>query len=471
MINIAKYLRQILDEQKPQAMEAAHVITRYLVILLLKDKTILGARMLHQGELARQLGVPIRVIKEVWRISKYEFGIIDAKPKVGTYLIRVISEEKRNEINTLLKKGTEPIPLIRMDRTIVHGHVESFDRQIKLASNQYLSLQEGVKNLAVIPVLISLFAKVISSVLDYEFFDTEMYYTDDYSELITSTCASFCSPGTTVIVLVPISTDVYKAMQASNRKIRIIEHQSIEQKLEELEKFCEKERVELVYVGSSVPLQLLHDDEDDIWRRLRHLQQTKKFKILLDDRHPKIVNIPNLFRGMQPGSNNSIIYITILSNNELLNPVNVIAGPSKEVKKLAKSYARKGIRLPVSLSIAIIKLFNKYENIKHNLHYVTPKSYLMEAKKLLLASGLFDDQYINNHQHHFFYLKLRSGKYPSNIYGLFNEKNIAIMDLEVQRTAPNVRNAFFISFANYTESSAIRDDIDILINYIRSNKK
>lgn len=471
MIYLAKYLRQILDEQKPRVKQAAHIIARHIVILILKDKTILGGRILPLEELARQLDVPVSVTKEVWRILKYEYGIIEAKTKAGTFFIRVISKEKRKELNTLLKQGTETVPLIRLDRTIVHGHVDSFDRQIKLASNQYLSLQEGVKNLAVVPTLISLFAKVISSILDYEFFDNEMYYTDDYSELITSSCASFSSSGTTIIVLVPISTDVYKAMQASNRKIRFIEHQSIEQKLEELEKFCEKERVELVYVGSSVPLQLLHDDEDDIWQKLCHLQQTKKFKILLDDRHPKIVNIPNLFRGMQPGSNNCIIFITILSNNELLNPVNVIAGPPEEIKKLAKSYARKGIRLPVSLSTAIVKLLNNYENIKHNLHYVTPKSYLMEAKKLLLASGLFDEQYINNHQRHFFYLKLRSGKYPSNMYSMFNEKNIAIVDLEVQRTAPIVRDGFFISFANYTESSAIRDDINMLVNYIRSNKK
>ena len=471
MIYLAKYLRQILDEQKPRVKQAAHIIARHIVILILKDKTILGGRILPLEELARQLDVPVSVTKEVWRILKYEYGIIEAKTKAGTFFIRVISKEKRKELNTLLKQGTETVPLIRLDRTIVHGHVDSFDRQIKLASNQYLSLQEGVKNLAVVPTLISLFAKVISSILDYEFFDNEMYYTDDYSELITSSCASFSSSGTTIIVLVPISTDVYKAMQASNRKIRFIEHQSIEQKLEELEKLCEKERVELVYVGSSVPLQLLHDDEDDIWQKLCHLQQTKKFKILLDDRHPKIVNIPNLFRGMQPGSNNCIIFITILSNNELLNPVNVIAGPPEEIKKLAKSYARKGIRLPVSLSTAIVKLLNNYENIKHNLHYVTPKSYLMEAKKLLLASGLFDEQYINNHQRHFFYLKLRSGKYPSNMYSMFNEKNIAIVDLEVQRTAPIVRDGFFISFANYTESSAIRDDINMLVNYIRSNKK
>jgi len=471
LIYLAKYLRQILDEQKPRVKQAAHIIARHIVILILKDKTILGGRILPLEELARQLDVPVSVTKEVWRILKYEYGIIEAKTKAGTFFIRVISKEKRKELNTLLKQGTETVPLIRLDRTIVHGHVDSFDRQIKLASNQYLSLQEGVKNLAVVPTLISLFAKVISSILDYEFFDNEMYYTDDYSELITSSCASFSSSGTTIIVLVPISTDVYKAMQASNRKIRFIEHQSIEQKLEELEKFCEKERVELVYVGSSVPLQLLHDDEDDIWQKLCHLQQTKKFKILLDDRHPKIVNIPNLFRGMQPGSNNCIIFITILSNNELLNPVNVIAGPPEEIKKLAKSYARKGIRLPVSLSTAIVKLLNNYENIKHNLHYVTPKSYLMEAKKLLLASGLFDEQYINNHQRHFFYLKLRSGKYPSNMYSMFNEKNIAIVDLEVQRTAPIVRDGFFISFANYTESSAIRDDINMLVNYIRSNKK
>jgi len=468
---ITKYFKEILQEEKPEPERIPHLIASYFAGVILKDKTLLGARLITQDDLAFELGVTRPMARNARKILLNEYGLIVAKPRRGTFVVLQISAEKRERAKKLIQNGTEQVPLIRMDKTLVYGLSNTFDRQIKDASRTYLKLEEKLKNLMVVPRLISLLTMVFSSILNYNFCEAELYYTNDYSELLTLSCSTFAGSASTIVIIMPISTTVFKAIQAAKRKIRFIDHRIVSQILDELEKVCEREPVDIVYLGTSIPIQYLQEDNQDCWKRLYGMQIKWNFKIIVDDRHPTIAKVPNFFDGVEPGTNRGVIYFTILSNNELINPLNVIAGPSNDVKMLKKTYARHGMRLNASLSYAIVTLLTKYENIKRNLHYVTRQSYLDEAKTLLLASGLFIDSHIINNLGHFFYLKLRSGEYPKNVDRTFRAKKIAILDLEIHSSPHSAKDGIFISLANYTKSSDISHDLGKLLDFIKSITK
>jgi hypothetical protein len=235
----------------------------------------------------------------------------------------------------------------------------------------------------------------------------------------------------------------------------------------QLEDVCAYCKVDLVYIGSSIPYPLIVERNHHIWSKLHELQKKYQFKILLDNRFQGIVECPDLLAGMLPGTNKSVIVISNATIHPKFSVINVIAGHKRDISKVIKKYRRRNVQVHPSFSYALLHLMKTEELHKHEEEaYAIINIMVAAAKEVLLEKGLFRREYIEKQQAWFFYLQLNFGTFARNIYLKHSKFNQYIMDPDTYESAPHFSEGILISVAGYTIVPRMVNDLKKFIENI-----
>lgn len=456
---LTKYLNRSLSRYRTEGDISPEIIATAIANMVLRKPSLHGSKILTQKILSTTLRVPLDMVKAASKILRTEFGLIVARPGHGTSIVARLSKEENDRIVKLLIAMKTTAAKVSLDQTVVQRVNVTFDRKIQKSFSADRPVDEVDKNLEMIPSLTTLFTQIIRVNWHQPVNDVRVQYSDNYREIISYCTVTFAPGLSSVVSLVPVTRTIQKGVRAARKRLRVIYQPSLELTMHALQQLCESESVGLVYIGTAIPYHVFHTDQFSTWKRFRHLQVKYGFKILIDDRYPGQVPIPIKFPYLSSGICSSTIYLSPLSNHSRLNSPNIIAGDAQTMKALSKAFKYKGLRLPPTLSYAVEWLLTHYKIGRKELHYVSPPEIITAAKDLLLASGLFVAQHINNNSGPFIFLQLASGDLPNNLYRKFKANGIIIMHPDEFNLLPLFENGFFISICNYTSIRTVEKDI------------
>lgn len=464
-----KYLNRCLPRRRSEEGLTPEIIANAIANMVFRNPGLHGAKIPTQEELKTDLRVPLNVVKDACKILSTELGLIVARPGHGIYIVASLPKEAKDRIVKQLAAMKTTATKVSLDQTVVQRVNPSFDRKIQKAFSANRQLDEVDRNLEIIPSLTQTFTQIIRPNWNQPFY--EVQYSDNYRELI-SYCAITFAPGlSSVVSLVPVTRTIEKGVRAVRKRLEVIYQPSLELTMHNLTRLCENQSVGLVYVGTAIPFQVFHTDQFSTWKRLWHLQVKYGFKILIDDRYPGQVNIPIQFPFLNRRHSSSTIYLTTLCNHSRLDAVNIIAGSEENMKALSRAFRYKGLRLPSTISHGVEWLLTNYKIGRKELNYVAPPEIITAAKDVLLASGLFVAQHINNSAGPFIFLQLASGNFPNYFHRKFKGAGIIIMHPDEFNLLPQFENGFFISVISYTNISTVVKDMRKVVACTIKTKK
>jgi len=465
---LTKYLKAKLEQNFDSNEAVATYIAIEFVKRVIDGRLRLGAPVPTQEKLAEILDVPISIIRLAWNLLRERYRVIRSKRGGGTFIVPSMSEDEKSRINKLIERDSEPPVKRLLDNEFVQDFGKEHNREILQGVSATAGICAAKYNLKVIPELVAAFVEDVSRKRGYIFTNKEVSYADDTSELITYCTQLYCAKKQDVVVFAPVSGVIVNAISKAKRKISYLVQEDAEVVLTEFTQRCKANKVGIVYVGPTAPFPLLFERDTAFWRKLQELQKKYHFKFLLDDSFPYNVEIPELFNGIDPGTNTSVISINAKSSHQQYSKLRMIAGCTQDLKKLEKKYEAKAKLIDPSLGYGLLELLkgNKlYEYEKE--HFELLKGLVTIAKDMLLKSGLFVEEYIHKHQAHFFYLELKSARLPKNIYKQLKKHNICFMDPNQYQTGPFFKKGILISVANFLTSLSLETTLKYLIELLK----
>lgn len=474
MIDLTKYLSRTLNKERSDKKISEHEIALALANAILLGYTELGSILPTQAETASNLNISQSVVKRAWKILREDYKLIAASRGVGTRVITDLSLHQRKLLESRILSSSKPVRKRYFEKECINEFDQIFEREFSIASSYYNKMDYEEYKLKELPGLISAFAQMMTIKKSYTFTDAEVYYTDDYEELITYCCEEFSRPKSTIVLLDQASGGIHTTIVAARRKVHYILKKEGESVLQELKLLCQSQNspAEMVYVGSTAPFPLLYYRDEMFWQQLLDLQKLYHFKILLDERLPNLIEVPNLFKWISPANNTSIISINAISVHRKLNLATIFLGGSDDVKRIKKRLkSRRKLIYPVlnHLLLDILK-GNKLNEIEQQI-IKRIKSVISAVKKMLLASELFVDEYIVKQQAYFFYLELRSGEVLPNLYKKLKLEGIIIMNPKTYHLGPEFNNGFLLSVAHYLDTQEVLQDLAEVLRYVKIIRK
>ncbi|WP_090554112.1 aminotransferase-like domain-containing protein [Pedobacter hartonius] len=466
-----KYLTRILNNELTGRDPSPRHIAAIIAGMVVKHQLKPGVQLPTQRQMEIGLNVSKSVIRQTWHLLRQHYMIIDTKKSEGTYIIPELSRALEKRTRWLISQLKVPNYQAMLDREYIPGFDTSFNREVSKALSRSATLPFSSQRLKVIPDLITELMRVMSRKMNYPFTGEELYYTGGYVELISHICEAFSSARSIVAMIEPASGIVWNAITRAKRKVEILGADGGAELMDRLELLCHSRPVAIVYLGAA-PYPLLTEKSQAVWDRLSELQQQYRFKILLDDRYPGLVPCPNLFERIQPGSNRSVILVTVVSLHSQLSGVNVVAAYKEDISRIKKMYKTRLQQVDPSIGYGLLELLKKGQLNQHERDaYIAIRSMVSAAKKLLQASGLFKTEFIRNQQGYFFYLELLDGSFHRNVYKKFAKIDLFVMDPSAYRCGPPFQNGILISLAYYTLESTMVKDLNKLIVNIKNMKK
>ena len=468
MENLIKYLSTKLKQNFVSNEAIAKYIAIEIVRRVIDERLEFGTLLPTQGKLAEILELPMSILRLVWNLLSEHYCVIKSNRGGGSVIIASMSENEKLRINKLIERDLEPPVKRLLDNEYVQDFGKERNRELLQVAAANVGFCAAKYNQKIIPELITAFVEDVSRKRGYDFTNKEVSYADDISELITYCAQIYCAKKQDVVVFAPISGVIVNAIGKAKRKITYLVQENADQVLKEFTLRCKANKVGIVYVGPTAPFPSLFERDAAFWQRLHELQKKYHFKFLLDDSFPYNIEIPELFNGIDPGTNTSVISINAKSSYHKYAKLRVIAGCVQDLKKLEKKYEPKGKLVDPSLGYGLLELMkgNKLREYEKE-HFQLLDGLVAVAKDLLLASGLFVDEYIHKHQAYFFYLELKSGRLPKNLYKQLKKHHVCFMDPERYQTGPFYKEGILISMANFSHRNSVETTLKYLIEIFR----
>ncbi|SDZ84763.1 DNA-binding transcriptional regulator, MocR family, contains an aminotransferase domain [Pedobacter hartonius] len=456
-------MKELNGENKKTAGFIASVIAR----LVIKDPSLLGVKLPIQKDLKESLNVAMAVIQGAWSILLKGYQIIHTQTGVGTFVVPELSEDQRNRIEKMIKQSQVSEKGMMLDRETIYGFKAAFNAKVNRALLLYVDLPSKKKDLKIVPDLLAELAKLVSTRMNYVFNEDEVYYADDHLELVTFSFEAFSDSKNTVVMMNPFSDAIRKAAVKAKRKLRVIGIDDSTGLIAQLKEVCSDCKVDLVYIGSTIPYPLMIERSRYTWDGLLELQKKYQFKILLDNRFPGVLKYPSLLEGILPGTNSSVIIIMKPTIHPTFSTINVIAGHKSDISKVKKKYHRRAVQVHPIFTYALLHLMRMEELNKHELEaYAAISTMVVAAKEVLLEKGVFIKEYIEKQQAWFFYLQLNSGRFARNVYSKHSKSNLYTMDPDSHLSDPHFSEGILISIAGYSIMARMVRDLRKLIENI-----
>lgn len=466
--DLTEYLIKVLNNERRTSIGIAAACATFF----LKEAQAPGTALPTQLQLAARLDVKIIIARAACIRLRDYYKIIITSPRRGTQFISYISKEHKDVITKQVNQSFEDLHKLRLGNKYIEDFDPVYNRKKKDALMYYRSLSSDERNLRIIPKFREVIAENLSLKFGYQLGSDEVFYTNDYSEAIKICCETFCPSKSHVVIMSPVSARVHNAVVLAKRKRKCIRINPLKEMFNEFEELCGKIKVGIVYFGTTAQYPRLYEKDDESWYRLHLLQKKHDFKILVDDRFAQMIEEMMVFKGIEAGSNTSIITLSTLSIDEDLHKANVITACPEDTRRIMRSFKGKGELLSPSLAYGLWILMKdhiieEYETAM----YVLLKEMVAVAGSILILSGLFVEEYIIKQQGYFFYLELKEGRFPRAAFNKFKERGIFIMDLKIYRNQTTFKEGIFVSIANYPIKASLENALAKFIKYTKSIKK
>lgn len=467
-----KYLIKILNKELIYETRIPKNIAAIIARLVLEKKIPLGTKLPTQAKLAGALNVNFKIIEDAWKLLKVIYRIIGTERAGGTRIVSDLNLQNRKKVQELIESPAPVKYMARFDEETIFGltlEKRGFRPLLKAALLIYEKVPASKLKQKIIDGLIPAFQKLITSRLNYSFYDNEIYYTDDYEQALIYICEVVLASKSEFVMIKPTTAIVENALQKAKFKVTFIGLDALDLDLNDLDTFCKHNQTGIVYIAASAPYPVTFEISVLMWQKLTALQKIYGFVILLDDRYPGLMISSDLFKDILPGGNGSIIYLAPVT---LLHPklsiINILAGPKSIMSKLRKKYLYKTTLIPVAVGHALLNIMQMGELTKYEFKaYSLVKKLVLLAKEELIKSGLFVEAYLNDQQAWFFYLEPTSGTFPDHVYSELAKSHQFIMDPDIYRSAPCFRKGVLISVSSFSNAPQLTRDLKGLINSLQ----
>lgn len=444
--------------------DAKRVIYEKVMIAIYEGTLPLGTRLPTIREVAKRIKVSRRKVELAWMKLK-SHGYVVTYNRKGSFVASYVQEPsgiKLREIEEVAK--AEKIYSARFDQECIiewnsgsTGFQVEWNKALKRCADLTLSERKAKYN----PTLLRQFETMLTTQLAYSFSGEEVYFTDDYQQLITYICDMLLTGDKVLVLTKPVQSLIKIAASIADKDLVYIGSDDQGMLMDELEQNCLERNVAVVYLSSGAPFPVNYLDSPKRISLLMELQRKYRFVILLDDRYPGFVKIPNLLGNLANGRNRSIIYLRPVSLLHAdLNEINIIAAPKRIMRRLKQRFVDRSRLMPIAMGKALTLLIQAGTMVKYELKAKKiMRELIVTAKTKLLKSGLWKEFYLNQHQGWFFYLEPVNGEFVEDTFRQLGNANISIIDPGGYDAGPVFKKGLLISTSAYLNTAQMKKDM------------
>lgn len=469
---ITKYITQYLDPQKNPKNYSDSYLAAICAKIIYENQHLLGTRIINQSTFSSRTNIPVAKVKNLWIILQSVYRLIESKTKTGTYIIPQLSVEHTEKVKQLIKEALNPPYQVLMDKIMIQQAEPSFARLFRQKLKDYNNLTYSEQNQRMNNNLRLVIAEFLSRKLEHSYNHDEVFYIEDYLELMICCLKSFSSPNSGIVFLTPVAQVMYNAVLTAGRKPIFLQDIQFGNMMTELELLCKGSRkISVVYIGMTGPFPIFLEEENLDWERLHHLQSIYQFKILLDDRYANHFRCPD-FRDIINANSGSILSIHRVSTYQSFLEVNVLAGSAEDIEKIETRFKDRPVLIAPSTAYVMMEILKHHinKNIDINGH-PSLSSIISITKMSILSSGLFKTDPIVHQMGYIFYLKPVNGRFPRNIDSLLKEAAIHVVPSKLFIYGKHFKGGIIISVANYNVERTAERDLGKLYAILKRNTK
>lgn len=434
------------------------------MIAIYEDTLPLGTRLPTIREVAKCIKAPRRKVELAWIELKRDRYIVTYNRK-GSFVASYVAEPfgiSLRKIDEVAK--VEKIYSARFDQECIiewnagsTGFQAEWNKTLKRCADLTLSERKAKYN----PTLLRQFERMLTTQLAYSFSGEEVYLTDDYQQLIIYLCDMLLTGDKVLVLTKPVQSLVKIAASIADKDLVYIGSDDQGMLMNELEQICIERNVAVVYLSSGAPFPINYLGSPERISLLMELQRKYKFVIILDDRYPGFVKIPNLLGNLANGRNGSIIYLRPVSLlHPDLNEINIIAAPKRIMRRLKQRFVHRSRLMPITMGKALTLMIQAGTLARYELKAKKiMRELVLTAKTKLIKSGLWKELYLHKHQGWFFYLEPANGDFLEDAFEQLGEANISIIDPAGYDTGSMFNKGLLISTSAYLNTAQMKKDM------------
>lgn len=459
----------ILSQNPASGRNRKHIIANAIVASIRNNKLPAGSLMPTIREVATYLNVSKSVIEGVWAILR-NYELIHTHVGLGTYVVEKphkVTEKPTKEIRNSLSVGRK-IYFNKISLPIQNGIMHDLHRELMRGYTCGVMI-DTMKNIQeILQVIGGKYAEVFNMALCTAYKPSELYYSQNYEQMINQICQVLIRPHRYVVMADTTSLAMQQAIMEAGFDVKLIKTDQDGILIESLEEILKTGRVRMLYLRSRSLLPFKQFLSDSRILRLLDLEREYKFFIIEDDRYGCFYRSqPHLLMEMGYKKNARIIYISSLScMHPELNEVNLVAAKAKISRVIIEHFQRAGHMLRLNMICSINRLLENKIITKSEHKFKRDLGKMMTlARGLLVKSDLWDHMVLDAYEGWFFYLRLKRGYFPQHICTLLADEQIFV-ECAAYKPGYNKINSIVISMAGYLDPMHLNEDINRLNSVI-----
>lgn len=451
----------IFNDQEPKF----RTIARHISEAMFNQTLTLGTHVPSYRKMAKYMNLSPNTLAAACKELKDNYRLIETDGPYGTRIVSRLPEVKAPErdLYALPDIGIHRIFFDKM--TIVESR--SASSNLSTSFKKFKKIFDGLSVMELekrnSELLIPELKKLVNHKIQLYYTNDEIYYLQDYRLFIFTICKALIPRNSIFVMTKPTSTNVEQLVLAAGKKVGTVLSANPAVFIDDLEKICEEKKVGIVCISANILPSFETSSDTTVITRLKQLEQDHKFKILIDDRHPGLIDMTRLVNEHLFELKHALIYIrpvTIIHKE--LNTVNVIAAPKKVTSILRKRLHGKNLIDPL-LGSVLAQLLHKGALTKEEVIIFNKVKLLQnEVRAQLKSLSTWDQSYINYNRGYFIYLKPIGRMLAPDLFRQLAELHIFILDPSTYDLGPSYQGGILISFAANLNSYFLHKDIEKL---------
>lgn len=456
-----KILIKALNKKLTVENRIAERIAMVIAQLVLHESLYLGYKLPTKDKIGKLITVSKTVMDKTWHILANDYALIETKRSQGTFIKSMLTPEVVKNISKLIKEPDINNYAAKLDRNTVIPFDREFQRRFLITQPWYTNLSGNELREKINPGLIPEFINLLSQTINYPFAKNEVYYTDDYNELIANLSSLLVNTRGKFIVVQPFSKTVQQIAKITRRSTIAIGKDASLCWLDELQALCKTNKVDVVHIGSALFYNSNRRKGEDDCLQLMQLQEQFNFKILMDDRFPGLIDLPFKLRDIVENDNAHVIYLRPVTRaDHRLSIINIVAGPAMIIKKLIKKSGTKGQLVEAYTGHALLGLMKSGELEKYERRaYLLADSLVNAAYNFFMTSAFCMEKLIIKKAGWYFTLEPKTGSFPRDIRARLMKSNVHVIDPEIACFETHINGVIIISVAGYQDKNQLIRDI------------
>jgi DNA-binding transcriptional MocR family regulator len=442
------------EDRSPQNLAA------FIAHKILNSELPLGHELFTQRELMSSLNISMTAAEALWSILKDELLVITTFRTNGTRVIDDLPDIMAQNIAAILEEPADMFHAANFSEMSFFGLAmsnEDFSKALQRDVMYALHHLSHTNSSGLMQKLEVQFVKLASNKLNYNVGKQEIYFNDQYKELLDYCCQAMLGKSKKFVMLDLSPAVVHRVLKHAGYDVHELSSARLQDRLIELENFCREHVVGLVYVSASSPFPFQEVLNNKFWHSFNEIQKKYRFTILLDDNlHLRSLS-PVIFQHIEIGKNSNVIYI---SPPVMLHPkftvVNYIVGTKEFINKIKAKFINKDPQIPIGTANALYNYIRKGNLVDDIQRFnVALQGRQKKVTEYLLSLDLFEARFIHAQEGWFYYLEPKAGtRFIDNIVQHLFYRKIYVMDRDLFNRDPKFSKGIMISVSAFHHDKA-----------------